>query len=411
VKNITSTYDDENRLTTVGGITFTYDANGNITNASGTETYTNTFDYNDKLINTTMSGITTQYGYDGTGNRLSKTVNSVTTRYVIDVNRSLPTVIAETDSANTITAFYVHGNGLISKVLPDTTTYCYHYDSRGSTIALTDATQTVTDAYAYDTFGNINTKSGSTANPFSYLGRYGIIDDGNGLYNIRARYYDPDTGRFITKDPLTGKDSDTQSLNRYVYALNNPIRLIDVSGFSAGEGGAGQNNFETSDELHRAIVDRRIRMAKLNSLKAQYDYVAALETEAAYWDATVNTLEGVYGALNTVGGLLTGSGSSVASGLVTMGGAFSQAAGMDQGWHTAANLVSTGLDVYGLSSSANKFYKALDGRTAQAAALGLDIATDLTGNVTKTATEAVKMGGGVISTVKGYGVMLWENLF
>ena len=80
------------------------------------------------------------------------------------------------------------------------------------------------------------TRNGSTSNPFSYLRAYGIIDDGNGLYNIRARYYNPTSGRFITKVPLTGKDSDTQSLNRYVYALNNPIRLIDVSGFSAGEG-------------------------------------------------------------------------------------------------------------------------------------------------------------------------------
>ena len=65
--------------------------------------------------------------------------------------------------------------------------------------------------------------SGTTANPFKYVGRYGVMDEGNGLSYIRARYYAPVLGRFITKDPLTGKDGDSQSLNRYVYALNNPV--------------------------------------------------------------------------------------------------------------------------------------------------------------------------------------------
>jgi RHS repeat-associated protein len=311
VKNITSAYDDENRLTAAGGITFTYDANGNITNASGTETYTNTFDYTDKLTSTTMSGITTQYGYDGMGNRFSKTANSTTTRYVIDVNRSLPTVIAETDSAGTITAFYVHGNGLISRVLPGGTTYCYHYDSRGSTIALTDATQTIIDAYAYDTFGNINTRTGSTSNPFSYLGRYGIIDDGNGLYNIRARYYDPDIGKFITKDPLTGKDSDTQSLNRYVYAINNPIRLIDVSGLSAREGEVYSNG-GTSDYDHAGLVSNEDWLKGIQKVGWGLGNYGAME--ALKW-ATKTVAPEAFGRI----GLLYGQAATTAIGFAGVG--------------------------------------------------------------------------------------------
>ena len=81
------------------------------------------------------------------------------------------------------------------------------------------------------------------------------MDEGNGLKYIRARYYSPELGRFITKDPLTGKDGDSQSLNRYVYALNNPVRLIDVSGFSAKEGKVLGASTESSDNEHSTIIE------------------------------------------------------------------------------------------------------------------------------------------------------------
>ena len=68
------------------------------------------------------------------------------------------------------------------------------------------------------------------------MGKFGVMDEGNGLNYIRARYYAPDLGRFITKDPLTGKDGDSQSLNRYIYALNNPVRLVDISGLCPAHG-------------------------------------------------------------------------------------------------------------------------------------------------------------------------------
>jgi RHS repeat-associated protein len=80
-------------------------------------------------------------------------------------------------------------------------------------------------------------QEGNTTNSFRYLGRYGILDEGNGLCYARARHFSPTLGRFLTKDPLTGKEGDGQSLNRYAYALNNPIRLLDISGLSAKEGG------------------------------------------------------------------------------------------------------------------------------------------------------------------------------
>lgn len=231
-QSIAYAYDAENRLTSAGGAAVTHDANGNMT-AKGSDTFT--YDYNDRLVQSNIGGVVAQYVYDGSGNRLSKVEGGRTTRYAIDINGSLSKVLAETDANGNITAYYVYGLGLISKVMPTGTAYYYHYDSRGSTVAITDSSQTLTDAYAYDPFGKVANSTGSTSNPFKYVGRYGLMDEGNGLTYIRARYYMPELGRFITMDPLTGKDGDSQSLNRYIYAMNNPVRLVDVSGFSSKE--------------------------------------------------------------------------------------------------------------------------------------------------------------------------------
>ena len=241
-QNVTYTHDAENRMTDAGGVTNTFDTNGNMT-ARGSDVFT--YDYNDRLVESTVGGVLTQYKYDGFGNRLVKIEGGTTTRYVQDINGSLNNVLAETDAAGAITAYYVYGLGLISKVLPDGTAHYYHYDSRGSTIAITDAGENITDSYAYDPFGNVVNHLGTTANPFRYVGRYGLIDEGNGLTYIRARYYVPELGRFITKDPLTGKDGDSQSLNRYVYAVNNPVMLVDISGFSVQEGGTKHKDGES----------------------------------------------------------------------------------------------------------------------------------------------------------------------
>ena len=188
------------------------------------------YDFEDRLTQSNIGGINSQYGYDGLGNRLIRTEGGVTKKYILDINRNLPNVLTETDGGGTITAYYVCGLGLISKVFPNGTTLNYHHDSRGSTIALTDFSQTITDGYAYDSFGKVANSNGPTQNPFKYVGRYGVMDEGNGLEYIRARYYVPEMGRFITKDPVPGELGENQKVNRYTYVENNPTTLIDPRG-------------------------------------------------------------------------------------------------------------------------------------------------------------------------------------
>ncbi|KQO15424.1 hypothetical protein ASF12_28585 [Paenibacillus sp. Leaf72] len=73
---------------------------------------------------------------------------------------------------------------------------------------------------------------GTIQQPFQYNGRDGVATDANGLYHMRARYYNPEIKRFINRDVLTGSISDSQTLNRYAYVNGNPISYVDPFGLS-----------------------------------------------------------------------------------------------------------------------------------------------------------------------------------
>jgi RHS repeat-associated protein len=219
--------------------------------AKGTNSFA--YDFEDRLKQSTINSTFSQYQYDGEGNRLAKTAGATTTRYVLDLNGSLSRVLAETDAANAVSAYYVYGLGLIARIQPNGAARYYHYDSRGSTCALSDGGGSITDRYAYDPFGAVANNEGATPNPFKYLGRHGVMDEGNGLQYIRARYYDPAAGRFISKDPKPGNEVDTQSLHRYVYAMNNPVRFIDITGLSREEVTKLAGPSDT-DEFHAAVL-------------------------------------------------------------------------------------------------------------------------------------------------------------
>lgn len=93
---------------------------------------------------------------------------------------------------------------------------------------LSDGRGALTDRYSYDAVGNSLSESGQSAQPFGYQGnRY---DGAAGLYDFKARAYDPYTGRFASKDPVRGVASETQTLNPYPCGLNNPLRHPDPSG-------------------------------------------------------------------------------------------------------------------------------------------------------------------------------------
>jgi len=104
----------------------------------------------------------------------------------------------------------------------------YGYDGSGTVRQLTNSAGAVTDTYEYDAFGNSITISGSTPNHFKYRGEE--WDPDLGLYYLRARYMNPLTGRFVSRDPENGMDVDPQTLHKYVYADGDPVNGADPSG-------------------------------------------------------------------------------------------------------------------------------------------------------------------------------------
>jgi len=101
-------------------------------------------------------------------------------------------------------------------------------DAHGSIRGLADATGTITDRYAYDAYGNAVVASGSTVNPYRYSGER--LDSDTGLYQLRARYYNPAVGRFISRDPFSGRVEAPVSRHRYLYADADPVNRMDPTG-------------------------------------------------------------------------------------------------------------------------------------------------------------------------------------
>jgi len=222
--NVPYTYNPKkNRLTNVGGTSLTYDDEGQLQSMGGVNY---NFDYEHRLISAGSSA----YFYDGSGNRLRATHGGVETRYIYDLGGNL---LAEADASNNIIAYYVHGLGLLATITPDNQTFCYHYDASGNAIAITDLSKTIRNTYAYTPFGTI-TENESFDQPFTFSGQYGVIQEPSGLYYMRARYYDPVIGRFISEDPIGFEGGD---VNLYAYVGNNPMNFVDPEGLEKSDSG------------------------------------------------------------------------------------------------------------------------------------------------------------------------------
>lgn len=231
-QSVSYAYDGANRLTTAGNKTYSFNNRGvlqSITAPGGNSTFT--FDVLDRLVSLTAPGTTASFVYDGQGNRLSQTVNGTATRFVVDTNKGLPDVLLETNSVNAPQRYYIYGLGLIAQAdTAGNNPRYYHYNGIGSTVALTDSSQNVTDAYAYDPFGGVLSQTGNTPNPFQFVGQYGVQQSVVGLQYMRERYYIPDVGQFSGRDDNWGSAVQGQILNLFAYSSNNPITNIDPSG-------------------------------------------------------------------------------------------------------------------------------------------------------------------------------------
>ncbi|MBJ6751476.1 RHS repeat domain-containing protein [Geomonas anaerohicana] len=223
------TYNDTDQLLSENGITYSYDLNGNLehkTDVSGTTTYG--YDYDNRLVTVTTPTQSLSYAYDADGNRIESTGPEGTIRYLVDANRSLSQVLAEYKLGGTVIASYTYADDLISMTRGEQTSW-YHFDGLGSTRQLTNEAGEATDAFDYDAFGNLISRTGTTENSFLFTGqRY---DANTGFYHLRARYYQPRVGIFTSVDMYAGDLYSPVTLHKYGYVLNNPINYVDLTGW------------------------------------------------------------------------------------------------------------------------------------------------------------------------------------
>lgn len=225
-------YDDADRMTAAGGVAYGYDDNGNQT-TRGSDTFG--WDPEDRLSSANVGGTAVTYAYRGDDLRHSKTVGATTTTYLWDLASDLPVVLQDG------TTTYVYGLGLISQglstttylflnLVPTTTTVHSWFltDGLGSTVALTNSAGAITATHKYDVFGATRATTGTGSTQFKFAGQQD--DPTLGYQYLRARYYDPAIGRFISKDPFGGFAEIPQSQTSYLYAHNDPVNLDDPTG-------------------------------------------------------------------------------------------------------------------------------------------------------------------------------------
>ncbi|GEM_PF-1044622 len=175
------------------------------------------------------------YTYNAEDVRIRNLCSDADTTYTYNTNCKLSQLLQKT--TNDITTKYVYGHGLIGEE-KEGCFKTYHFDYRGSTVAITDINGNITDTFKYDTYGKLISRTGNSFVIFGYNGRDGVITDKNGLYYMRARYYSPVMRRFINADILHGEISNSTSLNRYSYVNGNPVSYVDPFGLAAEERGS-----------------------------------------------------------------------------------------------------------------------------------------------------------------------------
>ena len=214
---------------------YTYDANGNqIKKTAEGKTETNTYDGLNQLIGFTDGETNASYKYNASGLRYEKTVDGETINHVWDGNQQI--VADVIDNQFYEADCYIRGTNLVAKYNywnGDKSEYTYYtQNAHGDVVNLTDKDGKVTKSYKYDAFGVEKNIYENDTNAFRYCGEY--YDKETATVYLRARNYNPSTGRFTQRDSYAGRRTDPLSLNLYTYCANNPVYFFDPSGYSYG---------------------------------------------------------------------------------------------------------------------------------------------------------------------------------
>jgi RHS repeat-associated protein len=226
-------------VVTFGANTYCYDQNGNMVKRNLGTTTTLTYNHDNQLT-ATSGGATSTFVYDGDGNRVKGTVGGVTTTYVGGHY--------EVQGATTRKYYYL-GSQRVA-MLENSTVYYILGDHLGSTSLIVNSTAGLYGENRYKAFGETRYTSGTIPTTFGFTGQR--QESGLGLYFYNSRWYDPALGRFVQADSIVSDYKNPQSLNRYSYTLNNPVKYVDPSGHETCYGtteniGTGEGDISQAD--------------------------------------------------------------------------------------------------------------------------------------------------------------------
>ena len=214
-----------NRITGLHGYTLTWNDAGFLTQKSKTG-FTQDFFWNARgqLDSVSTDSVMTRFKYDGLGRRTQKDADGTITNYIHDGDD----LLMELDSSFEIVAEYTHfpGTDKLHSMIRDSAVYYFATDEKGTVLGLYDTLGVVQNTYRYDPWGNPESESENVTNPFRYIGR--VWDDETGLLYVRARYYDPEIGRFISEDPI----GLAGGINTFAYTSGDPVNRVDRTGLA-----------------------------------------------------------------------------------------------------------------------------------------------------------------------------------
>lgn len=210
-------YDIANRLVSVNGIDYTWDDNGNLLDDG---TYTYEYDAANRLVSVNGGTTSVGYTYNGFGNRVRQEVDGQEMAFTLDLASGLTQVLADG------TYTYLYGHARLGQESAAGMAY-FLTDALGSVRQLVDDSG-VTLTRSYAPYGKDSSSSGNATSYYGYTGEW---MDASGMVYLRARYYSPELGRFISRDRWKGSANEPMSYNAWLYTYENPINYTDPSGY------------------------------------------------------------------------------------------------------------------------------------------------------------------------------------
>ena len=276
--SVSMTYDADNRLLTYNGQDVEYDKEGNMVKGPlNGDMAEFTYDCRNRLVKVKETdGTVTTYEYDAENVRTAVISKGVRTEYTTDRESVYSQTLVKTEyeknpfgsyTKQTNRTVYIYGQGLVGEIQDDGKELYYHYNHLGSTMAVTDGDGNILYRFVYDTYGELSDiQNGNGASlktseeieeftagytlselasaagiEYLYNGQYGVSMGQNGLYYMRARYYNQNIKRFINRDVVSGEITNSGSLNRYCYVQGNPVSLTDPFGLCPDSNSAFKN--------------------------------------------------------------------------------------------------------------------------------------------------------------------------